>query len=421
MTRSPAAPTPKSSPACLVSKRRLILVLMSRRWIARGGWLLTAIVIDAALWVGLASVLLVPSSPSDDIDLTDLPLVDLAPDPLLPIVDAPDSRTDQAPAVARAIGQHDFAPESPGQARGAQGTILRRPPPPEKVESKPAAAPTTLSADTVKQPEGPTAAGEPSQPEPLPLIEGTEEVPDVPEGVETAIPTVGDPYAAYMNEVRRAIRSNWRGSEVYRRYPELLSNEDALVRRSELVVRIEPDGTLAEATVTERSGVPALDDEAVSAFARSEPFPAVPPSLRGKGGQLAFRFGLTLDLATANYLKNARGLIRNAWRPHRLVRAIRGSDRVSAVRISVRGDGSIAEAAIEVSSTFSFMDDSLLDTIVRVAKFPSPPPTSLQGGLLKFRVAYYRRPEGDDQLRVYRQPRDHDFLIGLLKPLITVN
>jgi TonB family protein len=134
------------------------------------------------------------------------------------------------------------------------------------------------------------ACGAPqSQPSPQPIANR----PDAGAGDAGAIETIVDTdeehtalsarkwkYAAFFNRLKRAIAQNWDPERVWKALP---ANDRAAygtaTRTTTLVIAVEPDGALRQATLKTSSGVLALDDEALRAVTAAAPFGAPPSEL----------------------------------------------------------------------------------------------------------------------------------------------
>jgi hypothetical protein len=66
-------------------------------------------------------------------------------------------------------------------------------------------------------------------------------------------------------------------------------------RYTELCVRLTADGGVAVPAIFLSSGVPVLDDEAMGAIRRAQPYPPPPPLLLNQNGIVVFRFGFLYD------------------------------------------------------------------------------------------------------------------------------
>lgn len=97
-------------------------------------------------------------------------------------------------------------------------------------------------------------------------------------------------YASFFNRVKQAVSARWDPNGRLRaRNRELGMVERATV----LVITLRPDGSLADAYVARSSGIDELDQEAVKAFEKAQPF-ANPPTAMVEQGGIRFSFGFTV-------------------------------------------------------------------------------------------------------------------------------
>jgi TonB family protein len=121
---------------------------------------------------------------------------------------------------------------------------------------------------------------------------------DIDEGEDTLLNTKRFKYASFFNRVKRAVWENWHADHVY-----ALRDPDGRIygikdRLTVLKVSLRADGSLANVIVEKPCGVDFLDDEAVSAFKKAQPFPNPPKGLVDEASKLiTFRFGFTLEIA----------------------------------------------------------------------------------------------------------------------------
>jgi TonB family protein len=222
---------------------------------------------------------------------------------------------------------------------------------------------------------------------------------------QSEVATFASPLAAYLDRIRRAVSARWHPSAVYTRADLLEAKDRSVNGRTELVVRLHADGALDDASVLVRSGNGALDNEAVAAFARTEPFAPVPTTLVDARGGFSFRFAFNLDLERARYLRTVTELLRRAWLTPGSRAFLNAKPRLAVVRVAVRNDGTLVETALEIASDVADVNRSALDLVARVGRFP-PPPDSLRvtDGRAQFRASLVLRPFGSDELRVFARP-----------------
>jgi len=120
---------------------------------------------------------------------------------------------------------------------------------------------------------------------------------DIDEGDDTLLNTKRFKYASFFNRVKRAVWENWHADRVYSiRDPDgrIYGIKDRL---TVLKVSLRADGSLANVIIEKPCGVDFLDDEAVSAFKKAQPFPNPPKGLVDEESKLiTFRFGFTLEI-----------------------------------------------------------------------------------------------------------------------------
>lgn len=97
-------------------------------------------------------------------------------------------------------------------------------------------------------------------------------------------------YAAFFNRVKQAVAAKWDPNGRLR-----AKNRDPGFRDrvTALHVALRPDGSLADVFVAKSCGIDELDQEAVRAFEKAQPF-ANPPAALVENGLIRFTFGFTL-------------------------------------------------------------------------------------------------------------------------------
>ncbi len=115
---------------------------------------------------------------------------------------------------------------------------------------------------------------------------------NVPEGDATFLNSKEFKYATFFYRVKDSVGSLWYdmvSRELRRRDPtgNIYGPRD---RATLLTVRIDMDGRLADVVVANSSGVQFLDEVAVQAFKRAEPFPNPPSAMADEDGYIKFNF-----------------------------------------------------------------------------------------------------------------------------------
>jgi len=123
--------------------------------------------------------------------------------------------------------------------------------------------------------------------------------PDHVEGVDvgdsTFLNTREWKYAGFFNRVKQAISEHWDPSSAMRaRDPsgEKFFYKD---RNTLLSVTLNEQGALTDIKVTRSSGLDFLDQTAVEAFQKAQPFPNPPSGLVDSHGQISFSFGFYVE------------------------------------------------------------------------------------------------------------------------------
>jgi len=123
-------------------------------------------------------------------------------------------------------------------------------------------------------------------------------VPQVKRGDQTMLNTNEYRYAVFFNRVKRAVGSQWSPQNTLRRVDptgRVLGVED---RKTILSVTLNREGVVVDISVLKPSGVYQLDQVAINAFSRAQPFHNPPPGLVGSDGMIRFKFGFYLEFNT---------------------------------------------------------------------------------------------------------------------------
>jgi TonB family protein len=119
----------------------------------------------------------------------------------------------------------------------------------------------------------------------------------VEQGIGTALNSRRWKYASFFNRMKRRVAQNWHPAEVFMRRDPTGRVYGTKDRRTILKVSLNPNGTLARVFIIESSGIDFLDDEAISAFRKAQPFPNPPKALVEKGSSLiSFSFGFHFQI-----------------------------------------------------------------------------------------------------------------------------
>ena len=118
----------------------------------------------------------------------------------------------------------------------------------------------------------------------------------VDEGDSTFLNTREWKYAGFFNRVKQSVGEHWDpGSVMRRRDPsgQIYGWRD---RRTIVSVVLDRGGVLSDLSVEKSCGVDFLDEEAMAAFRRAQPFPNPPSALLDDQGKVKFSFGFYLEM-----------------------------------------------------------------------------------------------------------------------------
>jgi protein TonB len=127
---------------------------------------------------------------------------------------------------------------------------------------------------------------------------------DVENGDETALNAKRWIHASFFNRLKRSVAQNWEPASVWRRRDPNGQVYGFKTRVTEVRVSLNAKGELAKIVVTQPSGVPELDDEAVRAFHAAAPFVNPPKELASDDGLITFAFSFYFEI----------GAPRTSWR-----------------------------------------------------------------------------------------------------------
>ncbi len=120
---------------------------------------------------------------------------------------------------------------------------------------------------------------------------------DVDDGDATGLNAKKWKGAPFFNRIKQAVRDEWHPDELLGRHDPSGRIYGAQDRVTMLKVQLRADGRIDELKVVRRSGVDFLDDEALSAFRRAQPFANPPAGLADADGFIRFNFGFIVNLS----------------------------------------------------------------------------------------------------------------------------
>lgn len=106
-------------------------------------------------------------------------------------------------------------------------------------------------------------------------------------------------FASFFNRMKRQVAQNWHPAGVFMRRDPTGKVYGSKNRETVLELYLKPNGSLDRAVILQSSGVDFLDDEAVAAFERAQPFPNPPAGLLEGGSEnIRFSFGFHFQVGT---------------------------------------------------------------------------------------------------------------------------
>ncbi len=124
---------------------------------------------------------------------------------------------------------------------------------------------------------------------------------DAEEGEETALNARRWKFASFFNRLQRSVSQNWHPDVEYKRRDPSGNVYGYRDRLTIVRVKLKPDGSLANLALEHPCGVDFLDDEALEALKRAQPFPNPPRQLVDDStGLISFRFGFMFELSTGS-------------------------------------------------------------------------------------------------------------------------
>jgi TonB family protein len=102
-------------------------------------------------------------------------------------------------------------------------------------------------------------------------------------------------YATFFNRVKQAVGANWDPNTPLRQRDPTGNIYGGRDRITLLSITLDGQGLLRDVHVEKSSGVDFLDEAAIIAFQKSQPFPNPPPGLMDKDNAVRFQFGFFVD------------------------------------------------------------------------------------------------------------------------------
>jgi TonB family protein len=104
-------------------------------------------------------------------------------------------------------------------------------------------------------------------------------------------------HAAYLNRVKERVRNYWHPAEAYRSHDPEGTLHSGQILTTRLQVYLRADGSLDRVAIDCSSGLDLLDNLAVEAFEKAQPFLNPPRKLVGDTGLINFGFGFVFNTA----------------------------------------------------------------------------------------------------------------------------
>ncbi len=117
----------------------------------------------------------------------------------------------------------------------------------------------------------------------------------VEEGDGTFLNTREWKFATFFNRVKQAVGTHWDPNSPLRQRDPTGNIYGGRDRYTLLSITLDSQGGLTDAHVEKSSGVDFLDEAAIAAFQKSQPFPNPPPGLLEKDHANHFQFGFFMD------------------------------------------------------------------------------------------------------------------------------
>jgi TonB family protein len=123
-----------------------------------------------------------------------------------------------------------------------------------------------------------------------------DDVDDAEDGPGGVLNTKRWKYASFFNRVRNAIDEQWEPQQVHKAHDPDGRAFGTKTRRTQLIIRLNPDGSISKIRLEHASGAPHLDEEAIRATRAAAPFVNPPDGLvDATTGFIEFRFGFIFE------------------------------------------------------------------------------------------------------------------------------
>lgn len=120
---------------------------------------------------------------------------------------------------------------------------------------------------------------------------------DLDEGDATSLNSKKWKFAAFFNRMKSQVRDEWHPDQLLSRHDPSGNIYGGKDRVTMLRVQLSLDGRVADVSVVKSSGIEFLDDEAMSAFRRAQPFSNPPEQLAEPDGMIRFQFGFVVQIS----------------------------------------------------------------------------------------------------------------------------
>ena len=117
---------------------------------------------------------------------------------------------------------------------------------------------------------------------------------NVEEGEGTFLNAREFKYASFFNRLKHGVSQHWNAQTEFQRRDPTGNIYGLRARLTVVNVTLNGDGSLQNVAVKQSCGVDFLDDEAMAAFQRAQPFPNPPHGLLDPNGQVTFAFGFQI-------------------------------------------------------------------------------------------------------------------------------